>query len=84
LDRHFEKGLLGATLVGYGQRYDDAANSTVLPGFGLLHLRAQYDLAEHWKASVQVKNALDKSYQTADGYRNPGRGIFLSVQYSAF
>lgn len=47
-------------------------------------VRRQYDLAEHWQASVQVKNALDKGYQTADGYRNPGRGIFLSVQYSAF
>lgn len=84
LDRHFEKGLLGATLIGYGERYDDAANTTMLSGYGLLNLRAQYDLAPHWNAKLTVKNALDKSYQQAEGYLNPGRGVFLSVHYDAF
>ena len=83
LDRHFEKGLLGMTLVGYGQRYDDAENETLLPGFGLLHLRARYDIAPKWQANLSIKNAFDKSYQTAEGYSNPGRGLFLTVKYSA-
>lgn len=84
VDRHFEDASLGFTVATYGDRYDDAENSTLLPGYGLLNLRASYDFAEHWDAKLTVKNALDKSYQTSEGYNNPGRGVFLTMNYSAF
>lgn len=84
VDRHFEDFSLGMTLATYGDRFDDAENDTLLPGYGLLNLRASYDFAENWNAKFTVKNALDKSYQTAQGYSNPGVGAFLTVNYSAF
>ncbi|SBS27553.1 Vitamin B12 transporter BtuB precursor [Marinomonas aquimarina] len=84
VDRHFEDFSLGMTFATYGDRYDDAENDTLLPGYGLLNLRASYDFADNWNAKLTVKNALDKSYQTAQGYSNPGVGAFLTVNYSAF
>ncbi|CUB03202.1 Outer membrane cobalamin receptor protein [Marinomonas fungiae] len=84
VDRHFEEFSLGMTLASYGERFDDEENETLLPGYGVLNLRASYDFAQNWNAKFVVKNALDKSYQTAQGYNNPGVGAFLTVNYSAF
>lgn len=84
VDRHFENGLVGLTVSAYGDRYDDAENTEMLGGYALLNLRASYDFAENWNAKLTVKNALDKDYQTAGGYFNPGRGVFATVKYSAF
>lgn len=84
VDRQFENASLGFTVASYGERYDDAENQSLLPGYGLLNLRASYDFAQDWNAKLTVKNAMDKAYQTAEGYSNPGRGVFLTVNYSAF
>lgn len=84
VDRHFEAFSLGMTVASYGERFDDEENETILPGYGVLNLRASYDFAANWNAKFVVKNALDKSYQTAQGYNNPGVGAFLTVNYSAF
>ncbi|TPE49171.1 TonB-dependent receptor [Maribrevibacterium harenarium] len=83
VDRGFENSSLGFTVAGYGDRYDDAANTELLPGYALLNLRASYDFAKDWNAKFTVKNALDKDYETAGGYKNPGVGAFLTVNYSA-
>ncbi|NLQ17979.1 TonB-dependent receptor [Marinomonas sp. M1K-6] len=84
VDRHFEKTALGFTVASYGERYDDSKNQDLLSGYGVLNLRASYDFARDWKAELSVKNALDKEYQTAKGYLNPGRGVFLTFNYTAF
>ncbi len=88
VDREFEKGGVGFSLVGYGERYDDTANTQRLPGYGVLNLRGHYEFAEDWVARVSVKNALDKDYVTTRNYngwyyQNPGMGAFLTIQYTA-
>ncbi|TYL47828.1 TonB-dependent receptor [Marinomonas sp. IMCC 4694] len=84
VDRHFANSTLGFTVASYGERYDDAKNSALLAGYGVLNLRASYDFATDWSAELSIKNALDKEYQTAKDFLNPGRGVFLTLNYSAF
>ncbi len=88
LDRVFNRLSLGASGVFQSKRYDDAANTRELSGFGLLHLRAGWDFSDKWSARVTVKNALDKRYTTARSpsnfdYINAGRAANLSIRYGA-
>ena len=81
LDRDFGRVSLGASLTGVGGRYDDAANRNRLGGYGLLDLRAEYRMTPVWKIQLRVENALDKRYETAAYYNQPGFGAFLSLRY---
>lgn len=72
---------VGAQLRAQGARYDDAANTRRLGGFAVLDLRADRRLARGWTVGVRLNNALDKSYETAYGYNQPGRELYLSVRW---
>lgn len=83
-DRLFEKGRVGMTLIGADGRATTLGSSDTLAGYVTMNLHARYDFAQDWNAELSIKNALDKEYQTAKGYFNPGRGVFLTLNYSAF
>lgn len=78
---------VGATSIVQGHRYNNAAATERLGGFGLLNLRAGWQLSEEWSVRLTVDNALDKTYSTArDSFRGfdfqqPGRTAFLRVFY---
>ena len=63
-------------------RYDDAANTTVLPGYGLLGLSAERALQRNWRLRVRLDNATDTNYQLANTYATPGRGLYVSLQWA--
>ncbi len=73
----------GASVLAVGTRYENAANSVKLGGYATLDLRAEYRLAPAWRIQARIENLLDKSYQTAYGYNQPGVGAFLSLRYQA-
>lgn len=83
-DRLFEKGRVGMTLLGADGRATTLGSDETLSGYVTMNLRASYDFATDWNAELSVKNAFDKEYQTAKGYFNPGRGVFLTFNYSVF
>ena len=66
-------------------RFDAEENSDDqrLPGYALVDLRADYHLSAEWKAQVKVSNLLDRDYQTAQTYEQPGRAVLFSVRYQA-
>jgi vitamin B12 transporter len=72
---------LGATLHAEGRRYDDLANHKPLAGFATLDLRLGYALDAEWRIEAKAANLLDADYQTADGYRQPGREFSLGIRY---
>ncbi|QKT02683.1 TonB-dependent vitamin B12 receptor [Ectothiorhodospiraceae bacterium 2226] len=83
-DRSFGRTTVGTTVEAVGSRYDIHAEtfaSTRVSGYGLVHLRAEHALSKRWALRAKVDNVLDKEYQTAHGYRMPGRLWFLSVAY---
>ena len=73
---------LGGTLQAFGERYEDAANSTRLAGYATLDLQAGWTLARDWALAAQLNNALDRRYETTLGYNQPGRELFLSLRYT--
>ena len=73
---------LGASVVGSGQRFDDAANKTRLGGYGLLNLDAQYAFAKDWRLQLNVDNAFNRHYQTANFYQQAPRTWFVALRYS--
>ncbi|AXY40959.1 TonB-dependent receptor [Halomonas sp. JS92-SW72] len=81
VDRALGDWTLGASWILQGYRYEDAANTDRLNGFGLVNLRAGWDFAPMWSARLTVENALDKEYETARDYINAGRAAFVSVHF---
>ncbi|MFB9148057.1 TonB-dependent receptor domain-containing protein [Halomonas alkalicola] len=81
VDRALGDWTLGGSWILQGYRYEDAANTDRLNGFGLVNLRAGWDFAPMWSARLTVENALDKEYETARDYINAGRAAFVSVHF---
>lgn len=80
-DRAFGRTRFGMTWLAQGRRFDDAANTLAVGGYGVLNLRAQYDLARDWQLRARLDNILDKQYETVRNYNSPGRNLFMSLNY---
>lgn len=80
-DRRLGDWSLGGSWIAQNHRYDDAANTQRLGGFGLFNLRAGWDFAPMWSARLTLENVLDKEYETARDYTNAGRAAFLSLHF---
>ncbi len=79
VDRRWQDLELGGTVVARGRSFEEDKR---LAGYGLLNLRAAYHLDPQWTVRAQLKNALDKNYQTAAGYKQPGRAAYVSVHFN--
>ena len=72
----------GATLVGFSHRFDNAANTIRLGGYGLLDVRLDWAIAPGLKLGATLNNVGGKSYETVLGYNQPGREAFVSLRYA--
>ena len=84
VDRSWQDLELGGTVVARGRSFEKlyGGGTERLAGYGLLNLRAAYHLDPQWTVRAQLKNALDKDYQTAAGYNQPGRAAYISVHFN--
>ncbi|HHM06180.1 MAG TPA: TonB-dependent vitamin B12 receptor [Gammaproteobacteria bacterium] len=80
-DRGFARYRLGATLLAAGRRYDDLANTRSLGGYATVDLRAEYALTGNWRVQARLENLLDKDYETAAYFNQPGRSLYLTLRY---
>lgn len=81
LDRAVGAFRFGASVYAEGQRYDDIANRTRLPGYSLVDLRVGYTLSEDWTLQLNAANVFDREYETAAYYNQPGRSYTLSLRF---
>jgi vitamin B12 transporter len=72
---------VGSDLRLTSERYDTAANTTVLPGYALLSLHAQTRLSPDWSLLFKVDNATDSKYQLANTYATAGRTFFVTMKW---
>lgn len=70
-----------ALVRGVSHRYDDAANTVRLAGYGLVELAADYEVDKHWRLGARLNNALDKQYELVRGYNSANRNFFLTLSY---
>jgi vitamin B12 transporter len=81
ISQQWQKYAAGATLLGSSKRYNDAANSEVLAGYGLLNLNASYDIDKRLQLAAVLENTFDKQYELAKDYATPRRNLFVSLNY---
>ncbi|MDI5889670.1 TonB-dependent receptor domain-containing protein [Halomonas rhizosphaerae] len=95
IDRELGEWSLGASWIAQNHRYNDGDNQQRLPGYGIVNLRAGWQLAPMWSLRATVENLTDKEYATAQGadldlstfesipfdYINAGRAAFVSVHF---
>lgn len=72
---------LGAELQASGRRWDDAANTRELGGYGLVNLSASTSFARDWTFTARIDNAGDKRYQVARDYATAGRTVYVGLKW---
>lgn len=85
-DRLFNDWSVGASLIAESDRYNDAANTSLIPGFGTLDLRSSWQFFPDWSASLKVSNVFDRRYATSESFTGEpflaaGRTYMASVRY---
>lgn len=80
-DRGFGRFSFGASWYLAGRRFDDIANLHPLGGYALVNLRAGWRLDQAWNLQLALNNVLDKDYETAWFYNQPGRNFMLTLRY---
>ncbi|TAL74410.1 MAG: TonB-dependent receptor [Rhodanobacter sp.] len=81
LDRRFGAFGLGTTWYAASHSYDDVANTRRLAGYGILALRASWQLAPAWQLEGRLANAFDRRYETVYYYNQPGRTWSLTLRW---
>lgn len=81
VSRSMGKATLGASLIAQSWRYDDAANTVRVAGYGTLNLRGEYRLNPQFTAFGRLDNLFDKDYETVANYNSPGRSVFVGIRY---
>lgn len=74
--------LLGAGVQASGSRFDNAANTRKLGGYGLLNLNAQYRFSRELKLQLNLDNAFNRDYSTAYGYASAPRTVLVSLRWN--
>lgn len=72
----------GTAVQAYSERYDDTANMQRLGGFATADVHAQWQFQRDWALQARLNNLADKRYETALGYNQPGRELYVTLRYS--
>ena len=81
LDRRIGPWGVGASLIGVGRRFDDAANTLRLDPYATVDLRGEYAFGKGWRLQGRLENLFDADYETTAYYNQPGRGIYFTLRY---
>ena len=81
-DTHIASWTVGAEAQLSGKRYDNAANTVVLAGYGLINLSASTPVAKDWTLLARVDNLADKTYQLANTYATAGRSLYVGLKWA--
>jgi vitamin B12 transporter len=81
VDKTIARSTIGMTVIAEGRRYDDLANTQSLAGYATLDWRAATVFRNDWRLQFSIKNILDKDYETAAYYNQPGRTLQLGLTY---
>lgn len=87
LDRSFGNFTVGANWRAVSGRYDDAANTIELGGYGLVGLRGSWQTSREVSLEAKLNNLFDKDYVEATysggsyGYNTEGRTVLFAVTW---
>lgn len=73
---------LGAEMQAVSHRWDNAANTTRLGGYGVVNLYASTTIAREWQLLARIDNVGDRDYQLAGTYPQPGRTFYVGLRWT--
>ncbi len=79
-----QKLTLGIGLRAAGNSFDNAANTVPLKAYATADLRANYALSDAVNLYGRLENASDQRYETAKGYGQLGRRLWLGIRSTFF
>ena len=82
VDTHVGQWTLAGDVLLSSMRYNDAANTSKLPGYALANVSASTLLAKDLKALLRVDNLADKMYQTVSGYATARRTLYVGLTWA--
>ena len=80
-DGHWAGWGLGLEVQAAGERFDNAANTVRLGGYGVVNLRADRALMPGLTLEARVDNLADKPYQLANTYATAGRTAQVGLRW---
>jgi vitamin B12 transporter len=72
----------GVSLLYGGSTFNDQLNTTYLPSYTTVALRAAYKVNSHLTVSASLSNLFNRQYVTAYGYNTLGRTAFGKLAYT--
>lgn len=82
VDRRFDRFNVGATVLAQSERYDDAANTEKVGGYGIVNVYTGYRISEALTARLSVKNLFDKDYELVEGFNTEGTTGMVTLTYA--
>lgn len=83
IERVVDGWWIGAHALVVSERFENAANTRRLSGYGVLDLSAERSLTSEWTLQVRLNNVGDKRYETALGFNQPGRSAYVTLRWQA-
>lgn len=73
---------LGGTLLNVDTRFDNVKNTVMLNGYTTLDVFANYAINKDLQLQAKVNNIANKNYETAAGFNQAGRAVFVTLRYA--
>lgn len=73
---------LGGEVAFTGTRPENAAGTIKLASYSTVNLTARHDLSKQVYLAGRLVNLFNEQYQTAFGYNQPSRGLFLTLGWT--
>jgi len=81
LDYRWGFGLqTGVTVTNVGMTFENAANTSQLPGYTLVDIRAALPIGDRLEVTARIENLFDAAYETALRFGQPGRAGYVGVR----
>ena len=67
-----------------GSRQDADINTfapVTLPGYRVFNVNARYQMNKNFSVVARADNLFDRDYMLVHGYNNPGRTLFVGLNY---
>ena len=72
---------LGAEFIASSLRYDDAADTVKMGGYGILNVTVEWPFAKGFSVLLRGDNVFNKNYQLAADYAMGGATVFAGIRW---
>jgi vitamin B12 transporter len=73
---------LGGSVLNVGSRFDDTKNAVALNSYTTMDMFVNYAISKDLTLQTKLNNLANKSYETAYGFNQPGRSVFVTLRYA--